>query len=367
VPLQPVLLSNASLRRDPRWDIDFLHAELGARQCSVLSCPAASRVFTVFRSGSQHGAYEANGDVRVEEMAFHQFVRCLREQEAGHFEGGRMRYLQTHLMERLYAESGESCVAPRQLPEGVVRRVLTDASLHPPWLQQLRREGGLGEWCLSTLWISPGDACSRCHIDLHNNLLLQLEGRKRVVLLDPLEARHLYLHPISHPLDMRPRVCIKSPDLEQFPRFAEARGFETFLEAGECLFIPRMWFHEVDSLTTSASLNFWFESTWPSIVSDLPPSMDVMLQLARDTELALVDTLGACHIASFLQFALTADEESSGADECKYPARWTYLREELFEILLGWLGARERVEGFLFDFLHPHRFIGLHLKTAAKS
>ena len=75
-----------------------------------------------------------------------------------------------------------------------------------------------------------------------------------MVLLDPLEARNLSVHPIGHPLDMRPRVCLSSPDLGRFPRFAGATGYEVTLRPGDCLFLPRMWWHEIDSLSESLSL-----------------------------------------------------------------------------------------------------------------
>ena len=87
------------------------------------------------------------------------------------YAGGRMRYLQTHLMERVYADDGASQVAPQQVAVGELRRRLCEAG-RSPWMGALQREGRLGEWCLSTLWVSPDGARSRCHFDLHDNLLL---------------------------------------------------------------------------------------------------------------------------------------------------------------------------------------------------
>ena len=52
----------------------------------------------------------------------------------------------------------------------------------------------------------------------------------------------------------RPRVCLSSPDLGRFPRFAGATGYEVTLRPGDCLFLPRMWWHEIDSLSESLSL-----------------------------------------------------------------------------------------------------------------
>ena len=169
----PFVLCNAPLVEDPAtWTLEFLTKQLRNRACSVLSCPAASHTFTVFRSGRQHEAYEAASDVSVELMGFDDFAEVARRQREGHFDGGRMRYLQTHLMERVYDDDdGASHVAPQQVPPGELRRRLCDAG-RSPLMDEVQRVGGLGEWCLSTLWVSPAGARSRCHFDLHDNLLL---------------------------------------------------------------------------------------------------------------------------------------------------------------------------------------------------
>ena len=84
----PFVLCNAPLVEDPAtWTLESLTKQLRNRACSVLSCPAASHTFTVFRSGRQHEAYEAASDVSVELMGFDDFAEVARRQREGHFDG----------------------------------------------------------------------------------------------------------------------------------------------------------------------------------------------------------------------------------------------------------------------------------------
>lgn len=86
-----------------------------------------------------------------------------------------------------------------------------------------------------------------------DNLLIQVTGRKRVVLYSPKDATKLYLNG-----DKSEVLDIDNPDLSRYPKFAEATPFECFMEPGDVLFIPAMWFHNVISLQFGVAVNvFW--------------------------------------------------------------------------------------------------------------
>lgn len=46
---------------------------------------------------------------------------------------------------------------------------------------------------------------------------------------------------------------------ERFPLYADAEYVEAILEPGDCLFIPRGWWHYVASLDVSCSVSFWWD------------------------------------------------------------------------------------------------------------
>lgn len=292
----PVILVNAALLRDAAaWsNLETLEAEFGSHPCTVLSNPRGE--FTIYRRGIQHAGYDVTSDVVPRRMCFDAFARTLRRQESGRH--AEVLYLQEHVAQRVFDEASAAeergrgaqrsagallpspVLAPHSRLRDSLRRFEASADSPSELLAQMRRAARLGAWSLSTLWVSPPAACSRCHFDMHDNILLQLTGRKRLLLLPPSEAPRLYLHPLSHPLDMRPRPRLerrtraRGTDAEAveaaplaedggfaagvgpaadassaaFPRLAHAWTLEGILGANEALFLPRCWFHEIESL-----------------------------------------------------------------------------------------------------------------------
>ena len=53
-------------------------------------------------------------------------------------------------------------------------------------------------------------------------------------------------------------VNVEAPDLARFPRFAQAQYTEAILGPGDAMYIPARCWHHVRSITTSASLSFFF-------------------------------------------------------------------------------------------------------------
>lgn len=91
------------------------------------------------------------------------------------------------------------------------------------------------------------------HYDTCDNILIQVSGRKRIIFYPPTEALNLYLDG-----DKSKVIDIDSPDLKLYPDFANAERFEAFLEPGDIVFIPALWFHNVTALDFSISVNvFW--------------------------------------------------------------------------------------------------------------
>lgn len=66
-----------------------------------------------------------------------------------------------------------------------------------------------------------------------DNILIQVSGRKRVVLFAPRDANNLYLVG-----DKSAVTDIDNPDLTRFPRFAAATKWQCELEPGDVIFIP---------------------------------------------------------------------------------------------------------------------------------
>ena len=86
-----------------------------------------------------------------------------------------------------------------------------------------------------------------------DNVLIQISGKKRVILFPPSDIDYLYMKG-----DKSQVLDVDKPDLDSYPLFLKATRFECELEAGDCLFIPALWLHNVITLSFSIGVNvFW--------------------------------------------------------------------------------------------------------------
>ena len=112
---------------------------------------------------------------------------------------------------------------------------------------------------------------------------------------------------------------------KEFPRLANARGFEVVLSPGDTLWLPAWWWHEVTTLGPTegeggdglvVSTNFWFEIRHHLLPQALPLPPSVRLELARQLEVVICDALDEpLHVLPFLRglrAALTALSSGSG-------------------------------------------------------
>ena len=112
----------------------------------------------------------------------------------------------------------------------------------------------------ATFWLGPAGIVTPVHFDSAHNLLVQIYGRKKLLLIPPQQSRLLYypsLH-LGH-VNYSP-VDVEAPDFERFPWFKKATPLELELAPGEVLFIPVRWWHYARALERTISLNFWWYS-----------------------------------------------------------------------------------------------------------
>ena len=99
------------------------------------------------------------------------------------------------------------------------------------------------------LWIGPSGTVTPFHHDLTNNLLIQVKGRKRIVMVPNWEEPR-----------MRTRQRMFSDwsleDMKAAPANVRPQMFELEWGPGDALFIPCGWWHHVVSLDVSCSVLF---------------------------------------------------------------------------------------------------------------
>lgn len=112
------------------------------------------------------------------------------------------------------------------------------------------------------IWIGNRTTVA-AHYDALDNVACVCAGRRRFTLFPPEQLANLYVGPI----DFTPAgqaislVDLNNPDLNKYPRFAEAleQAQTAELEPGDAIFIPSMWWHHVQGLESlNILVNYWW-------------------------------------------------------------------------------------------------------------
>ena len=114
------------------------------------------------------------------------------------------------------------------------------------------------------IWI--GNAAKvATHNDPVENVAVVAAGRRRFTLFPPSAEADLYMGP-HDPTPAGARISmvhVTAPDFDRFPRFAAALEVAQTAELlpGDAIFIPRDWYHHVESLERfNVLVNYWWDA-----------------------------------------------------------------------------------------------------------
>lgn len=192
-----------------RWNLDYFERRCGEREVEVQAG----------RDTDEH--YELRKTAHRQTMTFGEYVRRVRH-------AGRTNdfYMTAYNEGRNRLALGELWRDIGRIPE------------------YLTGEGGF-------LWFGPAGTITPFHHDLTNNLMAQVIGRKRVLIIPACEVAQVYNHRHCFtPVDGR-RI-----DYERYPRLRDAQIAECVLNPGEVLFLPVGCWHFVQALDVSVTVSF---------------------------------------------------------------------------------------------------------------
>jgi hypothetical protein len=134
---------------------------------------------------------------------------------------------------------------------------------HMPAVRDQNRLSLLPDDVEPRIWIG-NETVTRVHYDLNENLICVVAGKRRVLLYPPEQLPNLYPGPFDRTIGGVPvgMVDPEHPDLERYPRFALAQDAVQIaeLEAGDILYIPYGWWHQVRSLARfNVMINYWWD------------------------------------------------------------------------------------------------------------
>ncbi|MDG2002350.1 MAG: DUF6065 family protein [Novosphingobium sp.] len=205
-----------------KWTPEYLRSKVGG---ASIECQAG-------RNGNSR--FELDKDAHRHHMPFDRFIDEVTAK------GGNDIYVTAY-----NSAENAAALAPLEDDLGRIDPILD----HPEPLS-----GGLS-------WIGPRGTFTPLHHDLTNNLLLQITGRKRVVLVSPAETPKLYNN--THVFSDIGDIGDPEIDLAAYPLAKIVRRAEIILEPGEALFIPIGWWHQVEALDFSVSMTYT-NFKWPN-------------------------------------------------------------------------------------------------------
>lgn len=126
------------------------------------------------------------------------------------------------------------------------------------------------------LWVG-NRATTPAHFDDSHNIACVVAGQRRFTLLPPQCAPLLYLGPPDHAPTPAPTSVVPDlhrADAERFPLVAQAleQALVAELAPGDAIYIPPLWFHQVEALAPhlNALMNYWWR---PPAAPDRPDDL----------------------------------------------------------------------------------------------
>ncbi len=158
-------------------------------------------------------------------------------------------------LDRLLRDRDEAAPLAMAVQSELIAQLLPGFETENP-LEILHREVPPRAWIGNRIQVAP-------HYDLQENVGVVVAGRRRFTVFPPDQLPNLYpgpfeLTPAGTPISM---VDPHHPDLDRFPRFAEAMKAAEWaeLQPGDAIYIPYHWWHGVDSLDpVNLFINYWW-------------------------------------------------------------------------------------------------------------
>ncbi|MFL9875826.1 cupin-like domain-containing protein [Paraburkholderia megapolitana] len=166
----------------------------------------------------------------------------------------------SHVFEKAEVEFGDA--ARRMLDENAGDHIYVMQQSIPDVLPELLDNLVVPEWIASSrpainLWFGRRTT-TQLHFDYSNNFFAQLYGSKQFVIFDPHESERLHPHHHDTATAHLSHVDALQPDLARYPDFADASPVRFTINAGELLFLPAFWWHQVQAADVAVSVNFWW-------------------------------------------------------------------------------------------------------------
>lgn len=150
----------------------------------------------------------------------------------------------------------------------------------------------LSEAVIPRIWLG-NKVIVPAHFDDADNLACVIAGRRTFTLFPPEQVANMYIGPLDYAPTGTPisLVDFTNPDFQRYPRARHAleQARQAELEPGDVLYIPALWWHQVESTdSVNVLCNYWWNGSIgtadsrPSPFSSLLHSLLSFRQLPPD-------------------------------------------------------------------------------------
>lgn len=135
------------------------------------------------------------------------------------------------------------------------------------------------------IWLGHASNVS-AHYDTFDNVACVVAGRRRFALFAPQTIDRLYVGPLDHTMAGQPvsLAAAAPPDDARYPRFREARerALVAELDAGDAIYVPKLWWHQVEAMSAfNVLVNYWWDAF---AIGPDAPSIGLLLSMITIAE-----------------------------------------------------------------------------------
>ncbi|TNV77256.1 hypothetical protein FGO68_gene12138 [Halteria grandinella] len=104
------------------------------------------------------------------------------------------------------------------------------------------------------------------HTDADENFMCVYKGYKNFSIVSPFQTKYIYAgerkgDDVSHMPNNYSPVDFVRPDYQKYPLFKNAMVYHIQLLPGDCLFLPAVWWHQVESSPGECiAVSYWYKS-----------------------------------------------------------------------------------------------------------
>lgn len=122
----------------------------------------------------------------------------------------------------------------------------------------------------TSFWMGGKNSTTGWHTDMDDlSYLYVIKGKKKISLISPKYDNCMYIHNMYTKGSKWSCINFKNIDYNKFPKFKNVKINTYILNEGDCIYIPRNWWHCVENLEDSIGITYKLYRTKECIASNI--------------------------------------------------------------------------------------------------